>query len=642
MIEKLLIVKLNLILCFCTIIPLFVQAQAPGGIASGLDVWNKANADAYRNSGTTLANHGDGVAQWNDQGPLGFNVGQNNASQQPTFNEAGINYNPALFFDGGDYLFRNNYSLSGDMSYFFATSTGGTANNGLLNIASTSSWNSNAVYLTTRTPSSRSRFVYRRSPSSSGGNNLDAGSSVVSGQNQLFSFKREQGSLQELWIDAGDYQSMNATVSNYTGTTLNFSYGMLTSNSRQLTGNFAEAIKYNRALTTAQQRKVETYLSIKYGITMNQNYQATNNTIIYDQSTYANTIIGIGRDDAEALVQKQSHTQDDTLRVYLSTLAATNIANTGSFANDIAYVVLGSDNAQLCSTAASLLEKPATVDLRLEREWKVENTNLSETFSVDVRVASCAGTDFSNVSDLRLLVDDDGDFSDATIFAAGNGLSFSYASDIITITGISNSHIPMNSARFITIGTSTVILPIQLLNFTAQLNSEKTVDVNWVTKEEQNIDKFYVQRSADGVSFEDFHSLIAQGQTGTTNYYALKDPHPFVGNNYYRLKVIENDGDVYYSQVVMLYRNGDSDNYYFSPNPTQGIVYYEYQASSSDQLQIDVLDVLGNKVRTYRFSGATGFNKMPINLEDLPNGSYIVRVFNEQMKTWHTNKIIKH
>jgi len=87
-------------------------------------------------------------------------------------------------------------------------------------------------------------------------------------------------------------------------------------NSLGLSGNIAEVVVYNSAISDTDLNRVWSYLALKYGITLDQStaadYVASNGTTeIWDKdatnaSTYNNDILGIGRDDGSGLAQLKS------------------------------------------------------------------------------------------------------------------------------------------------------------------------------------------------------------------------------------------------------------------------------------------------------------------------------------------------
>lgn len=93
-------------------------------------------------------------------------------------------------------------------------------------------------------------------------------------------------------------------------------------------------------------------------------------------------------------------------------------------------------------------------------------------------------------------------------------------------------------------------LPIELLYFNAKLNSDKQVDLEWVTVMEINNDYFTVERSRDGSNFEELKTVDGAGNSNTTLHYSTVDPSPYPGISYYRLKQTDFDGMFTWSQVV--------------------------------------------------------------------------------------------
>lgn len=240
-------------------------------------------------------------------------------------------------------------------------------------------------------------------------------------------------------------------------------------------GYLHEFIFYNRDLTSLEMAKIHTYLSVKYGVTLSNNgggstgdYIATNDVTIWDadnQSVYHNDVIAIGRDDVEGLYQRQSHSFDDSMRIYLNTLEVTNELNTGSFNNNISYVVSGHDGGKICGTPTAALEVPfATLTSRLEREYKFTKTNFSQVFNWDIMIDTCSSLASINPNNIRLLIDLDGDFSDAQSFSNANGLSFVVNGNILSILGISDLHIPNGTTRFATIAYTDVAYSITTSN----------------------------------------------------------------------------------------------------------------------------------------------------------------------------------
>ena len=106
------------------------------------------------------------------------------------------------------------------------------------------------------------------------------------------------------------------------------------------TGNvkLAEFILYERILPEQDVAKIETYLALKYGITLQRNYVSASGNVLWNykfDSGYSNNIAGIARDDRSALYQKQS----------TSSNAAGQLVIGAYKMNDRDYLIWG-DNSQ--------------------------------------------------------------------------------------------------------------------------------------------------------------------------------------------------------------------------------------------------------------------------------------------------------
>src|SRR5690606_38852289 len=83
-------------------------------------------------------------------------------------------------------------------------------------------------------------------------------------------------------------------------------------------GLFPEYISFDRQLTDNERNRVESYLAIKYGITLdgNRSYRNSSNKVVWDKQNndlFGNNIFGIGRDDISGLNQLQcesAHNRD--------------------------------------------------------------------------------------------------------------------------------------------------------------------------------------------------------------------------------------------------------------------------------------------------------------------------------------------
>ncbi|MDM1346828.1 hypothetical protein [Myroides marinus] len=113
-----------------------------------------------------------------------------------------------------------------------------------------------------------------------------------------------------------------------------------------------------QTISTEDLKKINTYYSLKYGISLNSNgqvnYVLSDGTVVYNSASagytqYGYDIFGLVRDDASGLYQKQSMSIDNSsMTVYLGGLAETNDENTSTL-NDKQAILFGG-NGQLGSS----------------------------------------------------------------------------------------------------------------------------------------------------------------------------------------------------------------------------------------------------------------------------------------------------
>jgi hypothetical protein len=107
-------------------------------------------------------------------------------------------------------------------------------------------------------------------------------------------------------------------------------------------------------------------------------------------------------------------------------------------------------------------------------------------------------------------------------------------------------------------------LPITLLSFNGYA-TEATNILEWENSEEINVSHFEILKSADGHQF----TSIAKINPSASMKYSVVDEKPNAGNNFYKLKTVDIDGQyTYSSNVVYIYRTDDF-SFTIAPNPTK-------------------------------------------------------------------------
>ena len=162
-------------------------------------------------------------------------------------------------------------------------------------------------------------------------------------------------------------------------------------------------------------------------------------------------------------------------------------------------------------------------------------------------------------------------------------------------------------------------LPIELLDLRAVAEGS-SVRIAWVTATETNNDHFVIQRSRDGVVFEDVGYQDGAGTSVSALNYSVVDDNPLPGTGFYRLKQVDIDGTSTVSHVVAVSISPENELSVY-PNPTLDGAF----TMQGIQLEREQVAVYNADMRLIRTHVGAGLDPV-IHIEDLPDGAYILVV----------------
>lgn len=176
------------------------------------------------------------------------------------------------------------------------------------------------------------------------------------------------------------------------------------------------------------------------------------------------------------------------------------------------------------------------------------------------------------------------------------------------------------------------ILPVELLNFEVRRSNKHGI-LNWATTEERNNDYFEVEKSVDGVNFIALGRVKSKANTKQLLHYDYTDQHLIKGNNYYRLKIVGEDGKFTYSYIKVLYFDDDKPlTVIIFPNPTSiddssfEIVFSEL-IGEKNEINIQIHDILGRKISTQTEKvTANQYKIIFMNRYELSVGVYLAHI----------------
>jgi len=189
-------------------------------------------------------------------------------------------------------------------------------------------------------------------------------------------------------------------------------------------------------------------------------------------------------------------------------------------------------------------------------------------------------------------------------------------------------------------------LPIELMYFNAKLNNDE-VDLDWATAAEINNDYFTIERSDDGIHFNEIHRQPGSGNSTSRRTYSATDNSPMQGYSYYRLKQTDYDGRYTYSEIktVKYKSSGMNDQsalniISIAPNPFVDRFTLTFMLKKSMEAEIQLISSNGEMIFSEHMQTTEGVNQYAYTDErGLPPGIYFVNLICGEEK--QTQKIIK-
>jgi hypothetical protein len=159
--------------------------------------------------------------------------------------------------------------------------------------------------------------------------------------------------------------------------------------------------------------------------------------------------------------------------------------------------------------------------------------------------------------------------------------------------------------------------------------------LTWGTANEENSAYFMVEKSTDGISFEPIGKVTAAGNSLKAHRYTFTDPSISSGITYYRLAQYDINGEVHYSVIKVVSKEGIS-NVQVVPNPNNGTFAVIFDNAGEVKSQISVFNALGQVV----YEGSESItNYKSVDISQLASGIYYLHVSTQAENV--VKKIIK-
>ncbi len=175
-------------------------------------------------------------------------------------------------------------------------------------------------------------------------------------------------------------------------------------------------------------------------------------------------------------------------------------------------------------------------------------------------------------------------------------------------------------------------LPIELLSFYAVQNNTDA-DIIWETASEINTDYFEVLRSFNAVNFNKIGVVNASGNSNIICNYLYKDINITSLDKeviYYQLKSIDFDGKIYFSDIVDIKLNNNTDIIELMPNPVVEHLFVNVNSTTDKTICFTIFDCIGNLIRIIDINVNKGKSQHKIDMSNLSAGIYFIVYDNSQ------------
>lgn len=183
------------------------------------------------------------------------------------------------------------------------------------------------------------------------------------------------------------------------------------------------------------------------------------------------------------------------------------------------------------------------------------------------------------------------------------------------------------SSALFTIAASGSALPVELDRFGGTVEKEGN-QLHWTTQTEKNVQWHVVERSEEGIMWDELGRVAGQTNSQTAQEYHFMDRKP-LPSAYYRLRSVDFDGQFSLSNAILLARKWDQLGIiHVYPSPATEWVTVEFGSERETEVQLLLTDVSGRILLEKTVEAGAGLNQTTFAVDHLPPGLYFIAVNN--------------
>ena len=221
----------------------------------------------------------------------------------------------------------------------------------------------------------------------------------------------------------------------------------------------------------------------------------------------------------------------------------------------------------------------------------------------------------------------------------GNTVKINGAADPVTFTYSTGPTITNSQTDAAGLRTISSTIPLTLMSFAGNQSGTNNIQLKWTTSSEYNTKEFDVEWSDDGLRFTKIAILPAANYSSQLRQYSYLHKGPVDGNNYYRLKMVDNDGKFTYSGIIKITVRINSGKIIAFQNPFSNNLQLHVQSLKNEIIQLNLIDATGKRIATKTLSLMRGNNQVDWSLPNLPAGNYFISNPGGEFSTLQVNRL---
>lgn len=229
---------------------------------------------------------------------------------------------------------------------------------------------------------------------------------------------------------------------------------------------------------------------------------------------------------------------------------------------------------------------------------------------------------------------DANDASNTGASGFGSGSSLSLLSNTFNTAGTYTINVKATSlsgSNCQTLSSASVVVTSTLQVFLVAFEGKRTNGItflNWNTSSEENLDKFEIQKSFDGITFIKAGTVKAAGNSQLVLKYSFTDSAINAPVVFYRLKMFDNGMEKSaYSKTIALRANNELVLSSIGPNPFVNGLNLKFTSVKDAPVIITLKDITGRKIISTKYTVNKGLNNIYFgSLQGLMKGIYFIEL----------------